>query len=104
MPVTGIHISNCTFNADAGAELVDAGAITLENIRFNIASKNYVMQADNVIGLTASALQYPGGINKLIKVSGNRSKSINMSGTGSVIAVNDIETSVDVPVGAVQLK
>jgi polygalacturonase len=104
MPVTGIHISNCTLNADSGAELVDAGNITFENIRFNIVSKDYVIQADNVIGLRASALHYPGGINKLLKVSGNRSKSINMSGTGSVIAVTDIETGDDVPAGTVQLK
>ena len=104
MPVTGIHISNCTLNAEAGVELVDAGNITFENIRFNISSKDYVMQADNVIGLTASAIHYPAGISKLLKISGNRSKSINMSGTGSVITAKNIETGSEVPLGTVQLK
>ena len=43
-------------------------------------------------------------MNKLLKVSGSRSKSINMAKAGAAISTDNIEVSADVPVGVVQLK
>lgn len=104
MPVSGITIKNCVLNSKVGAELTDASDITFENIRFNLTGNEPVIKAENVIGLTVVALEYPAGKEKILKVSGSRTKSINLKKAGVAISDKNVEIMSDAPKDAVLLK
>jgi hypothetical protein len=101
MPVSGITIKNCTLNAKVGAELTDAAGISFENIRFHTTAKDAVMKLDNVHGFNVSGLEYLSGKEKVLRISGSRSKAINLQNTGILITAKNTEVMGDVPNGAV---
>jgi polygalacturonase len=101
MPVSGITIKNSTLNAKIGAELTDAAGISFENIRFHTSAKDAVMKLDNVHGFNVSGLEYLKGKEKVLRISGSRSKAINLQKSGIMMTAKNTEVMGDVPNGAV---
>ena len=104
MPVSGITIKNCTLNSKIGAELIDAAAISFENIRFNSTADDAVIKLDNVKGFKVSGLGYLAGREKVWSISGNRTQAINLAKTGVLITLKNTEIMADVPKNAVQFE
>jgi hypothetical protein len=63
-----------------------------------------VINVENVEGLTVSGLQYPAGKEKILKVAGSRTQSINLVNEGPGVTMKNVEILADVPKGAVQMK
>ncbi len=104
MPVSGITIKNCTLNSKAGAELTDAAGISLENIRFNTSGNDPVIKLDNVQGFNLSGFGYLAGKEKVLRITGSRTKAINLQNAGVLITSKNTEIAGEVPKDAVQLK
>jgi polygalacturonase len=104
MPVSGITIKNCTLNSKIGAELIDAAGISFENIRFNTMGNEVVLKLDNVNGFKVSGLGYLAAKEKVFRISGNRTRAIDLVNAGITITAKNAEVMGDVPKDAVLLK
>ncbi len=104
MPVSGITIKNCTLNSKIGAELIDAAGISFENIRFNTMGNEAVLKLDNVNGFKVSGLGYLAAKEKVFRISGNRTRAIDLVNAGITITAKNAEVMGDVPKDAVLLK
>jgi hypothetical protein len=78
MTVQNIRLSDCVLNAEIGAELIDAANISLDKVQLNSRKTDPVVSMENSFDIRFGALSYPADTKLLLKVSGPRSKNIDI--------------------------
>lgn len=80
MPVSNVLIKNAVLQSRKGLVCVEASNIRLKNVSL-LATEPTVMQVQNSQQITLDGITYPKTTQRLLKISGDRSKAIRMLNT-----------------------
>jgi len=81
MNIKDIHLENVTIKAKKGIEIIEAAGIFLKNINVITEDTSPVVMIQNGSNINISNLSYPSNSKVLFDVSGEKSKSVKISGT-----------------------
>jgi hypothetical protein len=82
MPVQNIRLIDCILSAEVGAELVDVDRVSIDMVELNPAKNDPVISINNGTNIRFGGLIFPSATKVLLKVTGERSKDIDMSHMG----------------------
>jgi|SRR6218665_287372 len=82
MPVQNIRLIDCILTAGIGAELVDVDRVSIDMVELNPTKMDPVVLINNGTNVRFGGLIFPSAAKMLLKVTGERSKDIDMSHMG----------------------
>lgn len=82
MPVQNIRLIDCILSAEIGAELVDVDRVSIDMVELNPSKVDPVISINNGMNVRFGGLIFPSAAKLLLKVTGERSKDIDMSHMG----------------------
>ncbi|MCG2613817.1 glycoside hydrolase family 28 protein [Terrimonas sp. NA20] len=82
MPVQNIRFTDCILTAEIGAELVDVDRIAFDMQELNPTKTDPVISINNGTNVRFGGLIFPSAFKTILKVTGERSKDIDMSHMG----------------------
>ena len=103
MPVQNIRLTDCILTAETGAELVDVDRIAIDMVELNPAKTEPLVMIGNGTNIRFGGLIFPAATKLLLKVTGERSKDIDMSHMGIKKGSDRILETDGAPAGAVLL-
>lgn len=82
MPIQNIRLIDCILTAGTGAELADVDRIAIDMVELNPTKNEPVIAVTNGTNIRFGGLIFPSVTKTLLKVTGERSKDIDMSHMG----------------------
>lgn len=82
MPIQNIRLIDCILTAEVGAELVDVDRVSIDMVELNPSKPDPVISINNGTNVRFGGLIFPSAAKVLLKVTGERSKDIDMSHMG----------------------
>ena len=108
MAVKDILIENAVLQSNKGLVCIEADNIRLKNVTLLVSpentSKAALMQVQNSQNLTIDNLHYADNTALLMRISGSRSKKINLTNTDTSHSKKTSETAADVPANVLTMK
>ncbi|CCH01729.1 glycoside hydrolase family 28 [Fibrella aestuarina BUZ 2] len=99
MPVSNILIENAVLQTRKGLVCIEASDIRLKNVSL-LATEPTVMQVQNSQQITLDGITYPKTAERLLKISGDRTKGIRLTNTNVPDQKQLVELGNHVPKGA----
>lgn len=82
MPLQNIRLIDCILTAQTGAELIDVDRVSIDMVELNPTKNEPVISINNGTNVRFGGLIFPSATKLLLKVTGERSKDIDMSHMG----------------------
>lgn len=103
MHVKGINIENAIFQSKEGVDIQEAGNIRLNNIKVYSKETNPVIDITNSNNINISGFDYSDNADLLLRVSGDRSKAIQIKNTKYDHAKQKASTELGANAGQVKV-
>lgn len=91
MSIKNIVIQNTVLECENGLVCQEASNITLKNVSLFSSNTKPVMEIQNSQNITLDGIRYPSGADVLVRLSGDRVKSVKLANTDTKAAKKDVE-------------